>query len=522
MELTLGQALQKGVAAHKAGMIQEADRYYTSILKIHPRHSDANHNMGVLAVDIGKVHEALPFFKTALETNPKVVQYWLSYLEALIKLGRLTDAKEVLDQAKRADLQMDEFDKCKELFSNLSDEYIEMQDPPAEQLQALINLHTHGRYSQVINEASRLLKKFPYSISLYNISGAASQGLGNLEDAIEGYKKALSIKPNFAEALNNMGIALRSQGKIEEGIEAYKKALSIKPDYFDAYYNLGIAFKDEGKLEEAVGAFSKTLELKPDHAEAYDNMGNALKDQGKLAEAIKAYKKALSIKPEYGNAKHMLSALTGNTYKKAPREYVENLFDRYSKKFESALVDDLEYKIPKVIRNILITPHNCKSLGSVLDLGCGTGLLGPEIRNYCSRLEGIDLSSNIIMLANQNKVYDKLTHSDIVEYLSSMPLEFDYYIALDVFIYVGDLTEIFQLIKSRNNKSCNLVFSTEHTDVNGYHLLQTGRYSHSKTYIESLCEKFDYNISHFSTNNLRKDKGKFLIGGLYVISSNPK
>ena len=161
-------------------------------------------------------------------------------------------------------------------------------------------------------------------------------------------------------------------------------------------------------------------------------------------------------------------------------------------------------------------------MGSVLDLGCGTGLLGPEIKNHCSKLEGIDLSNKMLALAKQKNVYDKLNQFDIVEYLSSMPLGFDYYIALDVFIYVGELTEIFRLIKSRNKKPGHLVFSTEHTEKDGYHLLRTVRYSHSKSYIESLCKKFDYNISHFSTTELRKEKRDFLTGGIYVLSFKPE
>ena len=72
MELTLGQALQKGVEAHKAGKVQEADRYYTAILKAQPKHPDANHNKGVLAVGVGQVEEALSFFKTAIEANPSI------------------------------------------------------------------------------------------------------------------------------------------------------------------------------------------------------------------------------------------------------------------------------------------------------------------------------------------------------------------------------------------------------------------------------------------------------------------
>ena len=65
-ELTIDQARQKGIEAHKAGQVQEVDRLYTSILKAQPNHPDTNHNMGVLAVGVGKVEQALLFFKTAL------------------------------------------------------------------------------------------------------------------------------------------------------------------------------------------------------------------------------------------------------------------------------------------------------------------------------------------------------------------------------------------------------------------------------------------------------------------------
>ena len=82
MELTLDEALQKGVEAHKAGQIQEAERVYTVILKAQPNHPDANHNMGVLAVGVGKIQQALPFFKTALEAYSSAGQYWPCCSEA--------------------------------------------------------------------------------------------------------------------------------------------------------------------------------------------------------------------------------------------------------------------------------------------------------------------------------------------------------------------------------------------------------------------------------------------------------
>ena len=100
MELTIEQALKRGVSAHREGNLEEADLLYTAILRSKPQHSDANHNMGVLAVSVGKVSEALPFFKVALEANPKVEQYWLSYLDALMQLGLTDDARSLLEQGK--------------------------------------------------------------------------------------------------------------------------------------------------------------------------------------------------------------------------------------------------------------------------------------------------------------------------------------------------------------------------------------------------------------------------------------
>ena len=126
MELTLSEALQKGIEAHKAGKVQEADQYYTAILQAQPKHPDANHNMGVLAVGIGKVEQALPFFKTALEANPATAQFWLSYIDALIKLEKLDDAKAVLQEAKQKGANGDAFDQL-ELQLNTSSAEVKNQ-----------------------------------------------------------------------------------------------------------------------------------------------------------------------------------------------------------------------------------------------------------------------------------------------------------------------------------------------------------------------------------------------------------
>ena len=101
MERTIKQALQQGVAAHKAGKLKEAERHYRTVLQSQPAHPDVNHNLGLIAVSVNKVDAALPLFKRALETDPKKEQFWLSYLNALIKVQKSEKAEQVIWQAKK-------------------------------------------------------------------------------------------------------------------------------------------------------------------------------------------------------------------------------------------------------------------------------------------------------------------------------------------------------------------------------------------------------------------------------------
>jgi predicted TPR repeat methyltransferase len=584
---------QQGLKLHGSGKVELAYQVYTLVLNAHPEHSMANHSLGVLSVDIGKVQEALPFFEAALEANADVAQFWVSYIDALINLERIADAQAVFGQAKSNGAKGEGFDKLERRLTDARGEPLtanstgleekqpkhsnildglkldqalslarkkarggdtgeakriyqdilakfpknkrardglkglssgpvgkesKVQDPPHEQLQALINLYSQGQLKQALDQANILLQKFPSSSVLYNICGAVYKDLGQFDASIEAFSRALTIQPDYADAYNNKGLVLKDQGKLEEAIKAYNKALAIKPDHADAYYNMGNALQEQGKLEEAIEAYNKALTIKPDYAGAYNNMGNALQEQGKLEEAIEAYNKALAIKPDEVELQYIVASLTGKTTTSAPKKYIENLFDEYSKTFEQSLVGKLEYKTPKLLADIIVKERGSGSLGSVLDLGCGTGLMGVEIKNYCSNLEGIDLSKKMLALADAKKVYDKLIHTDILDYLADTDLCFDYFIATDVLVYVGDLTELFRLIKSRNKRKGKLVFSTEKNVTAGFQLETSGRYSHAKSYIEGLCKKFDYSIAYYAETDLRKEKGAFLTGGLYVLN----
>ena len=116
MELTIEELLQQGVAAHKEGKLQEAERLYRAILQSQPSHPDANHNLGLLLVSANKFDSAQPFFKNALVANPKIEQFWLSYINSLINEKHLNDTIQVIKNVKNKGLTREKFYFFKKIF----------------------------------------------------------------------------------------------------------------------------------------------------------------------------------------------------------------------------------------------------------------------------------------------------------------------------------------------------------------------------------------------------------------------
>ena len=273
MELTLDGALKKALDAHRNGHVQEADQFYKAILKAQPTHSEANHNLGILNVGLGNMENALLLFKKALETRPSEAQFWLSYINALIKLERLFDAKSVLDQAKEKGAAGEAFDQIERQISSLN---VNSQDPPSSLLQPVINAYSQGLFQQALADGMEVLESFPNSAALYNILGSSHSSLMQFGAAIKNYKKALNIRPNQAETYFNMGNALNSKGDLGAAINCYKQAIEINPKSASAYNNMGNSLKNKGNLEAATDAFMDALIIKPDYTVAKLNLVSLL------------------------------------------------------------------------------------------------------------------------------------------------------------------------------------------------------------------------------------------------------
>ena len=479
---------------YQTGRFSDAEKLAVHITQKFPKHQFAWKVLGVLLGASGRQFEALDVNQTAVALSPQDADAHSNLGNTLKALGRLEEAE--LSHTQAIALKPD----FALAHNNLG-----------------VTLQELGR----LNEAETSYKqaialKLDYAEAYYNLGNTLKE-LGRLGEAESTYTQATVLKPDLAEAHYNLGNTLQQIGKLDKAEASYTQAIALKPDYPEAHSNLGVTLQELGKSDEAETSYKQAIVLKPDYAESYYNLGNTLQKLDRLEEAKVSYTQAIALEPEHSSAKHMLRALTGEKSLTAPRDYVERLFDNYAAKFDSSLVDNLEYEIPRVIAEMIIKDSKFDLLGTITDLGCGTGLFGAEIKQFCKHLEGIDLSKKMLDEAKKKNIYNKLINQDILTYLSNASLNFDYFVSTDVFVYIGDLSDVFRLIKSRNKTGGKLAFSTEDYDGDGFFLEQSGRYSHSKKYIESLCKKYSYKLLHFETQNLRKEKNKKISGGLYLL-----
>jgi tetratricopeptide (TPR) repeat protein/SAM-dependent methyltransferase len=316
MELTIEQALQQGIAAHKEGKLQEAERLYRAILQSQPAHPDANHNLGLLAVSVNKADAALPLFKTALEANPKIEQFWLSYIDALIKEKQFDNAKQVIEQAKKQGVATEKLNVLGTKLASINkQESAGSTSPSQQQITSLLEHYQNGRFNDAEKLAISIINDFPKHPFAWKILGAVLGAMGRQSEALDADQTAVSLSPQDAGAHNNLGYTLQELGRWKDAEASYNQAIALKPDYAETHSNLGNVLKEQGRLKDAEASYNQAIRLNPDLAEAHYNLGNVLKEQGRLKDAEASYNQAITLKPNLAEAHSNL----GNTLKELGR-----------------------------------------------------------------------------------------------------------------------------------------------------------------------------------------------------------
>lgn len=389
------------------------------------------------------------------------------------------------------------------------------QDNPQLSYHLALLFFENGKLGEAAHWFSRVVTMAPEAAPAHYNLGIIFFEQGDYPRAAQAYEEAARLCPEDADIFFNLALTRKKMGQFDKAFSCYQKVLAITPDAEDVLYNLGVLCKDLHHHADSIWFFEKVIEKNPDHAPALNNLGFLYHMEREVDKAITTYEKLIALDHNATMAAHMLAALTGKTTATAPDTYIRKVFDSFSEHYDESLVEKLGYTTPAQLREML-TGEDIHSFPTTLDMGCGTGLSGEAFYGLTEKLIGLDLSPKMLEVAGKKGLYDSLHETDICSFLRESKVFFDLFIAADVFVYIGDLKEVFTLVKERAAKGGIFLLSTELADQ-GFCLKPMGRYGHAETYIRELAQESGFSVIKAAAANIRKEKEEWIVGKLYML-----
>lgn len=357
--------------------------------------------------------------------------------------------------------------------------------------------------------------------------------IANLFVAKENYSQAeqyarqcLKLDSQSYMALNILGTSLMEQEHFEEALTILLQAQKENPKDAWLYNYLSQCYQQKGMIKEALEAGWQAIKLAPKDENQHINFGYMLYElsldyKDKIIQ--KYTSEWLKNFPQNVMAEHMGQALLNKTIpEKANREYVQKIFDVFASDFDDVLAD-LEYQTPQIISDFMREIYGMDSHPKlyILDIGCGTGLCGKFLKPYAGflKLEGVDISPEMLKKAKLKKIYNRLFCQDIVEFLQTKKSKYDLIVAADVLTYFGRLDLLFEQMQKALKKQGRILFSITSNDETDseYILHQSGRYKHHQNYVHNLLQKNGFSVEKEEQKTLRKEAEKEVKG--YIISA---
>jgi tetratricopeptide (TPR) repeat protein len=305
--------LASAVEHHRDGRLDQAAQIYQAILADHPRHADALHLLGVVALQQGDPRQACELIGRAIAIEPGTAAFHSNLAEAFRAAGQLEPALACCRNALA--LQPD----SAEAANNLGLTLLALGDSAAAipQFEAALNLtpgvgmiHNNlGNALRLQGDGQRALASFRRALELDPALAEAHSNLGQLlleryqtEQALFHCREAARLSPDLPEVHNNLGNVLRDVGQLAEAKTCYGEALRLNPDLALTYNNVGQALQEEGHLQDAIAWYQEALRRDPNSARMHCNLASALEEQEDFESAVARYRQALQLNPHYAEA----------------------------------------------------------------------------------------------------------------------------------------------------------------------------------------------------------------------------
>jgi len=414
------------------------------------------------------------------------------------------------------ELQTENYSKAEELFRSS----LTLAPGRASSLDNLSVCMMHlNRLSEAQETCRRSLQINVHSSTPWFNLGLIQRLMDQPLEAIASLQKSIELDPNYPDSWHYSGVVLASQNRHPEAISCFEKVLALTRDHMEAMCALAVSLSELKFHFTAMAVLEKAATIAPEHSMPHSEMGRLYRVLMEMDKATACLRKALERNPPDREwHEYAIAAMTGETLPlTAPKYYVAGLFNRYAGNFEKHLTEKLEYKTPEILH-----AHMRPLLGDgldIIDLGCGTGLMGALVKDQAKWLAGLDLSQKMLDEAGKKNVYDLLILGDINDVLANRDDTYDVVVSADVFIYLGDLSETFRLVDHRLRSGGVFAFSVEGCDGDYFCLNPSMRYSYSAAYIQQLAKDNSLAVRTFAHDFMRFESsapdGK--ITGYYVV-----
>jgi predicted TPR repeat methyltransferase len=284
---------------------------------------------------------------------------------------------------------------------------------------------------------------------------------------------------------------LLERGDVQAAIELLDETLIRGPRFIAGWFLLGEANELAGNKEAAITAFRRALKL-----DREDRLGAGLRLARLRARKPQTMARAMSP------------------------AYVRTLFDQYAGRFDRELVEALHYSGPALIAAALVKTAGERRFKRVLDLGCGTGLMGEAIRGRAEQLIGVDLSENMVGAARRKQIYDRLAVADLAYFLAAEPETFDLILAADVFVYLPDLKPVCAAVAHKLLPDGLFAFTVETHEGGDAILRDTLRFAHGERHLRDAASAAGMRILLLENVATRQEQNRPVEGLLAVLGAS--
>ncbi len=349
-----------------------------------------------------------------------------------------------------------------------------------------------------------------------------------LQQAAEGVN--VSVKELSALAQRAAAIALRFEGQ-PKAWRWLRDALQADPDDATLKLQMARTLVGMGDLDGAVELFDALLQQQPGHAGILLDRLRARLMLGQLEAARQDADVLLAQAPANPVYQFFAQMAQGKVPKTQPALLVTTVFDRYATRYDQQMTVAMHYKLPKQVAKMVGEWYPDRKF-DLLDLGCGTGLLGRELKAIDGafagqaidgELIGADLSEQMIIQAQSHGVYANFYKVNLLDALVATPAEHYAVIsALDVFGSVGDLSTVMPGAFRVLTPGGHLVFTFQESDSGDapYALTTKLNYEYQRDYVQRLLQDSGFTDINMQDVDLRVEEGQ-AVRGVLVTASKP-